>query len=186
MVTMKLASLKFSFVVVCGLLAGLSLPTLAQVDFAPPVTEEPPAQEPADLIFSPEYTSPPTSDPAPENVPEGYVPEGYAPETAPNYTPPGYAPSALDNELCGARNVSQQGQGYVVGDDAESPYVVVVPGGGDELLNTVRQCVVDAYQTEGGRGNYIRAGAFPNRRSAEQLSRHLRSLDVDARVVYSP
>lgn len=183
---MKLASLKFSLIMAGGLLAGLSLPSFAQVDFAPPVTEEQPAQEPADLIYSPDSIPQPESAPAPEYVPDGYVPDGYGQETAPEYLPPGYAPSALNNELCGARNVSQQTQGYVVGDNSDSPYVVVVPGSSDELLNTVRQCVIDAYQTEGGRGDYIRAGAFSDRRSAEQLSRHLRSLDVDARVVYSP
>lgn len=118
-----------------------------------------PSAEPADLIYSPDYS--------PEALPQ-------------------YPPEAFTSELCGSHNTSQQVEGYVIGDRPDVPYVVVVPGSGDELLNTVRQCVIDAYQTDSGRGNYIRAGAFADRSTAEQLSRHLRSLDLDARVVYSP
>jgi len=90
-------------------------------------------------------------------------------------------------ELCAAHNSLQQDDRTILGNLPDSPYVVVVPGRGNELLLRVRECVPDAFQTNQRLGGYIRAGAFPNRRSAEQLSKHLRrSFQLDARVMYLP
>lgn len=89
-------------------------------------------------------------------------------------------------EICGARNWNQREETIVVGNFSETPYVVVIPGRGDNLLDSVRQCVTDAFQTESNLGPYIRAGAFSEYCSARQLSRYLRSLKLNARVVYFP
>ena len=88
--------------------------------------------------------------------------------------------------FCSLQNSLQQDEAIILGDIPDAPYVVVVPGEGGDLLDAVRQCVPDAFQTHSRLGRYIRAGAFLNRGSAEQLSRHLRSIKLDARVVYFP
>jgi hypothetical protein len=74
----------------------------------------------------------------------------------------------------------------ILGNIPDAPYVVVIPRADDVTLNTVRQCVPDAFETRSPSGHYIRAGAFARRSEAEQLSRYLRSLRLDARVVYFP
>lgn len=95
--------------------------------------------------------------------------------------------TSTSDEFCILHNSLQQDDRTILGDIPDSPYVVVVPGQGDELLLMVRQCVPDAFQTNLRLGAYVRAGAFPNQRSAERLSRHLRrSLQLDARVMYLP
>lgn len=74
----------------------------------------------------------------------------------------------------------------ILGKLPNAPYVVVVPGSENSALNTVRQCVPDAFQTRSKWGVYIHVGAFPRRADAEQLSRYLRALQLDARVMYLP
>jgi hypothetical protein len=83
-------------------------------------------------------------------------------------------------------NTTQPRPVIVLGDLPDSPYVVAVPGREDVTLEAVRQCVPDAFLTKSRLGSYIRAGAFPHRSDAEKLSRHLRSLKLDARVMYFP
>lgn len=96
-------------------------------------------------------------------------------------------PDELNDAFCVSQNSLQQDEQIIVGDIPDFPYVVVVPGQGSDLLTEVRQCVPDAFQTDLRLGPYIRAGAFPDRRSAEQLSRYLRrSLKLNARVMYLP
>lgn len=93
---------------------------------------------------------------------------------------------ADQSSLCAAQNTLQQDEQIVLGEIPDAPYVVVVPGQGAERLAAVRQCVPDAFQTDLRLGAYIRAGAFPQRRSAERLSRQLRRLKLNARVMYLP
>lgn len=94
--------------------------------------------------------------------------------------------SEAQSSLCAVQNTVQQDEQIILGEIPDSPYVVVVPGQEAEQLATVRQCVPDAFQTDSRLGTYIRAGAFSQRRSAEQLSRYLRRLELDARVMYLP
>ncbi|MBI4782715.1 MAG: hypothetical protein HY785_15545 [Oscillatoriophycideae cyanobacterium NC_groundwater_1537_Pr4_S-0.65um_50_18] len=68
----------------------------------------------------------------------------------------------------------------------DAPYVVAVLNQDDVTLDTVRQCVPDAFQTRSRVGTYIRAGAFPQRSTAEALSRYLRTLNLETRVIYLP
>jgi hypothetical protein len=91
-----------------------------------------------------------------------------------------------ESEICVAYNSRQVGAVITIGNVSDAPYVVVIPGRRQELLTRARQCVPDAFQTESRRGAYIRAGAFPRRRPAATLTRHLRTLGLDARVVYLP
>ncbi|MBD2072252.1 SPOR domain-containing protein [Leptolyngbya sp. FACHB-671] len=81
-------------------------------------------------------------------------------------------------------NTTQQGNVIVLGRSPTSRYVVVVPARRDNTLNVVRQCVPDAFLADSRLGDYVQAGAFPNRSSAENLSRVLRSRGLDARVAY--
>lgn len=88
--------------------------------------------------------------------------------------------------LCVSQNALQQDEQIVLGNIPDFPYVVVVPGQREEQLSIVRQCIPDAFQTHSRLGSYIQAGAFPDYRPAERLSRHLRRLKLNARVMYLP
>jgi hypothetical protein len=81
-------------------------------------------------------------------------------------------------------NSSQQSNVIVIGKVSSRPYVVVVPGNSDKLLNTVRRYVADAFLTQHKLGAYVYAGGFAKREEAECLSILLRSHGLDARVVY--
>lgn len=72
----------------------------------------------------------------------------------------------------------------ILGQPAEAPYVVAVPGSRDELLDRVQAIVPQAFLTDSRRGRYVQAGAFPTRSQAEALSCQLRHQGLDARVVY--
>ena len=74
----------------------------------------------------------------------------------------------------------------ILGKVPDAPYVVAVLKQDDVTLDTVRQCVPDAFQTRSRSGSYIRAGAFSRRSTAEKLSRYLNTLNLDARVMYLP
>ncbi len=65
-------------------------------------------------------------------------------------------------------------------------YVVVVPVQNENTLNQVRAVVgfANAVEAESKLGNYVNAGAFPNRASAESRSYLLRSRGLDARVAF--
>jgi hypothetical protein len=65
-------------------------------------------------------------------------------------------------------------------------YVTAVPANANNqfLLSRVRQFVPNAFFANSGRGNYIHAGAYQNRDSAESVSRYLRSQGMDSRVLY--
>lgn len=83
-----------------------------------------------------------------------------------------------------AANTRQQGNVIVVGRQSNLPYVVVVPGQTNNLLNQVRICAPDAFLSRSRQGNYVHAGAFAHRAKAESLTWLLRSQGLDARVVY--
>ncbi|MBW4657878.1 MAG: hypothetical protein KME15_04335 [Drouetiella hepatica Uher 2000/2452] len=74
----------------------------------------------------------------------------------------------------------------ILGKIPDAPYVVAVLKQDDVTLDTVRECVPDAFEARSRAGAYIRAGAFPQRSAAERLSRYLRTLNLDARVMYLP
>jgi peptidoglycan hydrolase-like protein with peptidoglycan-binding domain len=63
-------------------------------------------------------------------------------------------------------------------------YVVVIPLMGNDTLNRVRQYIPQAFQDKSGRGDFVNAGAFPERSDAERLTRQLRDRGFDARVQY--
>jgi peptidoglycan hydrolase-like protein with peptidoglycan-binding domain len=63
-------------------------------------------------------------------------------------------------------------------------YIVVVPFNNNDILNRVRLYVPNAFSEQSSLGNYVNAGAFGDRESAEQLSKMLRSNGLDARVQY--
>ncbi|WGV28302.1 peptidoglycan-binding domain-containing protein [Halotia branconii] len=63
-------------------------------------------------------------------------------------------------------------------------YVVVVPFNDNDILNRVRLYVPYAVSEQSSLGNYINAGAYGDRESAERVSQMLRSNGLDARVEY--
>lgn len=63
-------------------------------------------------------------------------------------------------------------------------YVVVVPVYNANTLNQVRRYVPGAFQDKSNLGNFVNAGAFGDRASAERQSKMLRSNGLDARVQY--
>ena len=72
----------------------------------------------------------------------------------------------------------------ILGQSPARPYIVVVPGQRLDVLNTVRQCIPDAFITRSKLGYYIQAGGFPNRHAAESMVSTLHLLGLtNARVV---
>ncbi|MBD2302640.1 hypothetical protein H6G80_34570 [Nostoc sp. FACHB-87] len=78
----------------------------------------------------------------------------------------------------------RQSDVIVIGQVPNHPYVVVVPGESERLLNIVRRYVTDAFLAQHRLGAYVYAGGFAKRYEAECLSSVLRSHGLDARVVY--
>lgn len=72
----------------------------------------------------------------------------------------------------------------VLGQSYTNPYVVVVPGNKTRELQTLRQCVPDAFVSRNRLGVYIHAGSFRDYTTAKRLERVLRSRNLDARIVY--
>jgi hypothetical protein len=70
--------------------------------------------------------------------------------------------------------------------DPNFRYIAAVPTHANDsfLLSRVRQFVPSAFLANSGRGIYVHAGAYPNRDSAESVSRYLRSQGIDSRVLY--
>jgi hypothetical protein len=86
---------------------------------------------------------------------------------------------------CTSHNFQVQGEIIILGKIPDAPYIVAVPLTGDaDILATVQQCVEDSFQTRSRLGKYIQAGAFAKRSAARRLTRHLRSLGLDARTIY--
>ncbi|MEA5503271.1 peptidoglycan-binding protein [Halotia wernerae UHCC 0503] len=75
--------------------------------------------------------------------------------------------------------------GFTVGNSYQNNrYVVVVPINNNDILNKVRLYIPNAFSEQSSLGNYVNAGAFGDRESAERISRMLRSNGLDARVQY--
>ncbi|MBD2156918.1 hypothetical protein [Leptolyngbya sp. FACHB-16] len=87
---------------------------------------------------------------------------------------------------CTTQNQQAQGNVTFIGRIAGAPYVVIVPAYRTNTLIAVRQCIPDAFQTDSRLGPYVQAGVFPNRDQAEELAYYLRTLHLDARVIYRP
>ncbi|AFW96706.1 MULTISPECIES: hypothetical protein [Nostocales] len=81
-------------------------------------------------------------------------------------------------------NTVQQNNVIVIGKVPNRPYVVVVPGNSDQLLNVVRSYVSDAFLAKHRLGTYIYAGSSSKREEAECLSSVLKYHRIDARVIY--
>jgi hypothetical protein len=81
-------------------------------------------------------------------------------------------------------NTVQQGKVIVLGQVSNYPYVVVVPGDGEQKLQSVQNCVSDAFISQNRLGAYIQAGAFRDYAPAKRLEIVLRSRKLDARVIY--
>lgn len=67
---------------------------------------------------------------------------------------------------------------------SNSPYVVAVTPWTGDTINQVMRHAPDAYLDESKFASYIHAGAFQNQPNAESQAQKLRSLGLDARVVY--
>jgi hypothetical protein len=104
-----------------------------------------------------------------------------------SFPSPLLAQMPLSAAACVPHNSQVQGEVIFLGKIPDAPYVVIIPLRGDtEILTIVQQCVEDAFQTRSRFGQYIQAGAFARRSAARTLTRHLRSLGLDARTVYAP
>lgn len=69
--------------------------------------------------------------------------------------------------------------------DARSPYRVIIPiGKNPELLWEVRRFVSDAFRQESSRGDYVQAGAYGDRETADARANLLKDRGFDARVFY--
>lgn len=87
-------------------------------------------------------------------------------------------------ELSKSLNSVRDNNVIVIGQVPARPYVVVVPGKSDKLLNLVRNYISDAFLAQHRFGTYVYAGGSPRREEAECLSHFLRSEGIDARVIY--
>ncbi len=74
----------------------------------------------------------------------------------------------------------------VIGRSPQHPFAVIVLSDQWNTLQIVRQSVAAAFLTDSRLGAYVFAESFSHRRSAEALSRALRSQRLDARVIYFP
>ncbi|MDX1977191.1 MAG: hypothetical protein SFT94_05920 [Pseudanabaenaceae cyanobacterium bins.68] len=67
---------------------------------------------------------------------------------------------------------------------ARNRYFVIVPSSLDTVLQKARGIVPSARMAVSERGTYVELQAFPDRGSADNLTRNVRSQGLDARVVY--
>jgi hypothetical protein len=99
----------------------------------------------------------------------------------------GQAPNCIPRSLpqvSKSVNTVQQNNVIVIGKVPNRPYVVVIPGNSDQLLNVVRSYVSDAFLAKHRLGTYIYAGSSSKREEAECLSNVLKYHKIDARVIY--
>ncbi|WP_017654730.1 hypothetical protein [Fortiea contorta] len=83
-----------------------------------------------------------------------------------------------------AHNSFSPENAIVIGKLPEQPYIVIVPGESDQLLNSVKACVSHAFLAHHQLGNYVFTESFSQKADAYRLSDLLRSHGLDARVVY--
>jgi cell division protein FtsN len=67
---------------------------------------------------------------------------------------------------------------------AQYRYVAAIPMRSIATLAQVRQLIPSAFVAKSSRGDYIYAGGYTNRDTAESLKHFLRSQGLDARVLY--
>jgi len=67
---------------------------------------------------------------------------------------------------------------------AQYRYVAAVPVRSIATLAQVRQLIPSAFMAKSSRGDYVYAGGYTNRDTAESLKYFLRSQGLDARVLY--
>ena len=79
---------------------------------------------------------------------------------------------------------STQRNVIVIGQVSTKPYVVIVPGNSEQLLNRVRRYANNAFLAQHKLGAYVYVGGYPNRFQAQCWSNLLKSRGLDARVVY--
>jgi hypothetical protein len=72
----------------------------------------------------------------------------------------------------------------VIGKVSARPYVVVIPGDSEHILNRVRRYVSEAFVAQNRLGTYVYVGGYANRFQAECWTHLLKSQGFDARVVY--
>ena len=94
------------------------------------------------------------------------------------------SPATSDPSLVPLLPDAEDEEAIMLGQPQDSPYVVVIPGSRDELLDRVQAIVPTAFITDSRRGWYINAGSFNRRTDAEVVSTVLRHQGLDARVVY--
>lgn len=104
--------------------------------------------------------------------------------TSPAWTQPPLCNLTSFPPVAQSMNNIQQSNLIVIGQVSERPYVVVVPGNSEQLLNIVRKYISDAFITQNRLGAYIYAGGYANRFQAECWTHLLNSQGLDARVVY--
>ncbi|WP_392535441.1 peptidoglycan-binding protein [Nostoc sp. C117] len=68
---------------------------------------------------------------------------------------------------------------------ADNPYRVIVPISSNDTLSKVQQYIPSAVTEQSSLGDYVNAGAFNDRKQAENLTKMLRSYGLDARVKYN-
>jgi hypothetical protein len=115
----------------------------------------------------------------------------FSPNAVPNAAPspaPSPAPNGGDKEDAeGMSDVNEvPNPVIVIGRSPQHPFAVIVLSDQWNTLQIVRQSVGAAFLTDSRLGAYVFAESFSQRRSAEALSRSLRSQRLDARVIYFP
>lgn len=81
-------------------------------------------------------------------------------------------------------NTIRQGETIILGKIPSRHYVVVVPGDRESELQSIKQCVSDAFISRNRLGIYIHVGSFPDYITAKRCEEFFRSRKLDARVVY--
>jgi peptidoglycan hydrolase-like protein with peptidoglycan-binding domain len=99
--------------------------------------------------------------------------------------------SSVNNSVEPSRYVLPPSSDYVVpvanGNTlaADNPYRVIVPISNNDTLSKVQQYIPNAVTEKSNLGDYVNAGAFNDRKQAENLTKMLRSYGLDARVKFN-
>jgi hypothetical protein len=81
-------------------------------------------------------------------------------------------------------NSERQGEVIVIGLLSSRPYRVILPGGDETMLDSLRACLPDAFITDSRLGPYVQAGAFATRSEAVELTRQMQAAGLPARLVH--
>lgn len=81
-------------------------------------------------------------------------------------------------------NQSQTEDVILLGQPEDAPYVVVIPGGEERLLNRIQNRFPQAFFTDSPLGRYVQAGAFSTYAEAEAVNEELILEGFNSRVVY--